>query len=369
MNLRKKLFPILKREKETLVPPHIFINVPIIDSDLKGDKQNAEKKDNSPIQLKKTKKIIEAPTNDKIYQIISANLIPITSEYYIKDNNESLDIIKDISKSNSIFKSKIIKNIKTNLHLQIILPPTDDIENIFTFWVLKKVYFDIITIKHINAECTTYINHICLSPPKYELKGCLYLDTDNILIFKQTRPKYACSLNGKEQKLLADSKITAYDNNFDKFSEEKIILNINQMIYDYFKITNNIFAFSVINKIIIKRINNSEVPENEIVINEPYIGFLYYNEKENILFCEGKSTIYLINLSSVNPEVFQKLDSLNMFSIRYRYYFFEEDSIYLQNIEKNSNYEVLYLNQYKMKDGELINVSKIEMTKINNIYD
>ena len=58
MNLRKKLFPILKREKETLVPPHIFINAPIIDSDLRGDKQNAKKKDNSPIQLKKTKKII-----------------------------------------------------------------------------------------------------------------------------------------------------------------------------------------------------------------------------------------------------------------------------------------------------------------------
>ena len=136
------------------------------------------------------------------------------------------------------------------------------------------------------------------------------------------------------------------------------------MIYFFFKITNNIFPFFVENKVIIKRIDNADPPE-KVTINELNIGFIYYNEKEKILFCEGKSTIYLVNLSSINPEVFQKLDTLNMLSIKYRYYFFEEDSIYFQNIEKKLNYEILYLNQYKMKDGELIIVSKIEINKSN----
>lgn len=153
------------------------------------------------------------------------------------------------------------------------------------------------------------------------------MNTENIFIFKQKIPKYACYVNASSQKSIAESKIVAYDNNFDTFSKEKIILNINQMIYDFFKITNNIFAFSVENKVIIKRIDNADPPE-KITINELNIGFLYYNEKEKILFCEGKSTIYLVNLGSINPEVFQKLDTLNMLSIKYRYYFFEEDSIY-----------------------------------------
>ena len=61
------------------------------------------------------------------------------------------------------------------------------------------------------------------------------MDTENILIFKQKRLKYTCYVNASSQKLITDSKIVVYDKNFDTFSEEKIILNINQMIYDFLK--------------------------------------------------------------------------------------------------------------------------------------
>ena len=122
MKYRKKLFPILKKEKDTLVSPTNFISPPIKNNNLKEDKQdiiNKARSDNSSFQLKKN---IKPPTIDKIYQIINSNLIPINNEYYIKDNKESIDIIKDISKSNNILELKLIKNIKTNPKLQIILP-------------------------------------------------------------------------------------------------------------------------------------------------------------------------------------------------------------------------------------------------------
>ena len=48
-------------------------------------------------------------------------------------------------------------------------------------------------------------------------------------------------------------------------------------------------------------------------------------------------------------------------NIKYRYYFFEEKSIYFYFNDKHIFYDTIYLNQFKIIDGELKNIIKIEI--------
>ena len=141
----------------------------------------------------------------------------------------------------------------------------------------------------------------------------------------------------------------------------KIIVDDSPMINDYYKINKDLFVYSIEKKMIFKKFDGEDISDREIIIREPYITFLYYYVKDKILFAEGNLIIYLIKLNISNPEVFQKINlENNMHTIKYRYHFFDEDSIYIYVKENN----LIYLNQYEMKDGELKNVSKIEINKI-----
>ena len=179
-----------------------------------------------------------------------------------------------------------------------------------------------ILIKDLSTNCFIQINNFFMISSydnlDYLLKGFLPLDNDKNIIIKQSVKK----------RNVIKSKIYIYDNSL---NEVKIIVDDSPMINDYYKINKDLFVYSIEKKMIFKKFDGEDISDREIIIREPYITFLYYYVKDKILFAEGNLIIYLIKLNISNPEVFQKINlENNMHTIKYRYHFFDEDSIYLR---------------------------------------
>ena len=171
-----------------------------------------------------------------------------------------------------------------------------------------------ILIKDLSTNCFIQINNFFMISSydnlDYLLKGFLPLDNDKNIIIKQSVKK----------RNVIKSKIYIYDNSL---NEVKIIVDDSPMINDYYKISKDLFVYSIEKKIIFKKFDGEVISDREIIIKE-YV-------KDKILFAEGNLIIYLIKLNISNPEVFQKINlENNMHTIKYRYHFFDEDSIYLR---------------------------------------
>ena len=185
---------------------------------------------------------------------------------------------------------------------------------------------------------------------EFYIKGLIYLEKDKNIIIKDS---------------YYTSQILIY---YDLFNEEKIKLEFNNRINDYLKINQNLFVLSIKKKIKIISINNEDFidEDKEITINEEGMKFIYYNKKEKILFSMGNRILYLINFNCISPEVVQKIEIKNYVDIKYRYYFSEKESIYFYYEENLPFYNTIYLFQFKIIDGELKNISKIEIFKKKN---
>ena len=117
-------------------------------------------------------------------------------------------------------------------------------------------------------------------------------------------------------------------------------------------------------KIVIIKIDNKGIFEEKIRVKENYIDFLYFSEKNKILITKGISTIYLINVNTIRPEIIQKLEiDERIEALPYQYYFFGKDSVYLKNRKIYSFYVITYLYEYQIQDGEFRNISKIEINR------
>jgi hypothetical protein len=183
------------------------------------------------------------------------------------------------------------------------------------------------------------------------IEGLIYLEKDKNIIMKVINKT---------------SQISIYN---DLFNEEKIKLKFNYSINDYLKLTKNLFVISIYQKIKIISIMNEDFIDEEIKIDELEITFIDYNKKEKILFSMGNRMLYLINFNCMSPEVVQKIIIKNYFEIKYRYYFSEKESIYFHYSENLPFYRTAYLVQFKIINGELKIISKIEIFKEKNILN
>ena len=121
---------------------------------------------------------------------------------------------------------------------------------------------------------------------------------------------------------------------------------------------------------LIFKIEDNVIDKN-IVKNCGYI-FISFSKKKKILFTTDKTDIYLINFNTTIPEVIQKVklfdnkkeDFTNLFNFINDFY--DDDNIYLKvkrKIFKDfSFYEVEYIIQYKIFEGELKEFSRIELS-------
>ena len=183
------------------------------------------------------------------------------------------------------------------------------------------------------------------------IEGLIYLEKDKNIIMKIINKT---------------SQISIYN---DLFNEEKIKLKFNYSIKDYLKLTKNLFVISIYQKIKIISIMNEDFIDEEIKIDELEITFIDYNKKEKILFSMGNRMLYLINFNCMSPEVVQKIIIKNYFEIKYRYYFSEKESIYFHYSENLPFYRTAYLVQFKIINGELKIISKIEIFKEKHILN
>ena len=330
---------------------------------------------NFPNELKELKNFIEPQIeiNTKIYEIIKDDsLIPINEKYYIRrknfmgdcfqnDRNRKeyiIQIIKDISTDQKKFKyeelfQRVI-NIGNLESKNIVFADNTNIEKELIFFIIEHNEINKIIIKNLNNYNLYKYN---IKKNKYEqyfyIQGFIYLDINKNIIIKK--------------KSMSEFSISIYNDSFDK---EKIIFK-NYGIYNYFKLNKNMFAISIKEKIVIIKIDNEDIFDEEIRIKEYHIDFLYFSEKNKILITKGKSTIYLINVNTFLPEIIEKLEIDEcMEALAYQYYFFGKDSIYFKNRKIYSFYDITYLYEYKIKDSEFKNISKIEInkTKKDKIY-
>ena len=105
--------------------------------------------------------------------------------------------------------------------------------------------------------------------------------------------------------------------------------------------------------------------------------FINYFEKKKILVSHDNENLYLISFNCLFPEVIQKIqiDNFNdntdnyndngfLKNLEYINNFFKEDSIYIRKKQKSFEnglfYLVEYIVQYKIDNGELKEVSRIE---------
>ena len=322
---------------------------------------------NFPDILIEEKNIIEPEKKNKIYDIINSNIIPINSQYYIKReiNNYfiNIQIIKDISINNENFKYQVLFDKKIDVpsdENEIVLADNDNVEKELSFFILSSYNIIKLIINNLNNDCKYNIIRYNLLSDEFQsdLKkiGLIHLDTNKNIIFKNSREI---------------SRIYLYNDLFDNDKVVKI-RNIRELIEDYFKICQNKFVFSIYNGIHFIKIENENINiDREIKFNRDMdiITFIYYNKNRKILFSKARKNLYLISLNSINPEIIQILDMTGFDNIKYRYYFFEEKSIYFYFNDNHIFYDTIYLNQFKIIDGELKSIQKIEIDEIKKKFE
>ena len=237
---------------------------------------------------------------------------------------------------------------------EIVLADNDNVEKELSFFILSSYNIIKIIINNLNNDCKYNIIRYNLLSDEFQrdfkIFGLIHLDINKNIILKNDEK---------------NSRISLYNDLFDKKNEEIIRGDIQLIKEDYFKISQNIFVFSTINKIYFIKIEDENIIiDGEIKFNKDIITFIYYNKNRKILFSNGTQNLYLINLNSINPEIIQILDMSGFKNIKYRYYFFEEESIYFYFNDKHIFYDTIYLNQFKIIDGELKSIQKTEIDEM-----
>ena len=165
--------------------------------------------------------------------------------------------------------------------------------------------------------------------------------------------------------------IFLYDNSF-KSPKSKIVSDEIFNIKEFFKVDSNTFIYSSEKAyasygIFLAKIHNNNI--NNLQIFNCGKRLIYFSEKKKIIFSMDSNYIYLINFISAKPEVIQKVGLKGLLDEPYNYFInhtelircltsFNDESIYLEL--STLNYRT-FLIQYKLIEGELIEVSRIKM--------
>ena len=164
-------------------------------------------------------------------------------------------------------------------------------------------------------------------------------------------------------------KICLYD---ESFNSQKLVSKEIYKIIELIKIDSNTFIYSSEKAyasygIFLAKIHNNNI--NNLQIFNCGKRLIYFFEKKKIIFSMDSNYIYLINFISATPEVIQKVGLKGLLDEPYNYFInhtelircltsFNDESIYLEL--STLNYRT-FLIQYKLIEGELIEVSRIKM--------
>ena len=318
------------------------------------------------------RKYLENTNLLSIIKKFGINIIPINSNHFIRiDNNfdqnsAKLEIIKDNS-------DKYFKELKYNILSEksfnytfdkVVLKNNKNYEKEFVFYV---ILFNNSYIMKTNLFEVKILNILDNNKIKYEIKqifidrnklvsGLIFMENNKIIIFERF------------------GEIYLYNNSFNKI---KLLDDQSETITSYFKINENIFVYSnqLNDTIYVGLLDNNEL--NKYPIQKCGNIFINYFEKKKILVSHDNENLYLISFNCLFPEVIQKIqiDNFNdntdnyndngfLKNLEYINNFFKEDSIYIRKKQKSFEnglfYLVEYIVQYKIDNGELKEVSRIE---------
>lgn len=332
----------------------------------------------------KSKYIEEKKVTNRINNYINLNLVPLNNNnLYIQNKKNYIGNMSEMT----IFKEKI--EIKTNKYeYETIVTKT------FPFIINKGP----ILIDDINKkfnQCSFY----CVSDNSVIKMTLLNNDSDIKDNNNSEKNNFTINLinvdNIRALAYLSENKNVVFDSKGrihlynDLFTENKMLgknprtfplvdnslkINDNSLVYtlkNEQKINTIIYYMDLgedENDLEIKQIKTNELTplplfymkEKKILISLCY-KYKYNNIKENNYFC-----ICLINFKTDIPEIFQKLH-INYYEISKKILYFNcfnDESFYFPIIQSTYNkemfYNVIYISQYKLVDGELVEVSRIK---------
>ena len=367
-------------------------------------------------------KYLENPNILNIVKKLENNIIPLNQNHFVqfdknlKNNSTKVEIIKDNSdKYLKEFKINILSEKSFNfLFDEVILKINKNNEKEFSFYVINHIYFG-----EIHNEDHLYevkiLNILDNNKTEYEIKQIVF--KEKILFI----PGLIVLDNNKNIIFTKIGEISLYD---DLFNKIEVLDNISPSnISDYLKINGNIFVYSteINNTIYVVTCENHEFYKHVIqkcgnifinyfekkkilvshdnenlylisfnclfpeVIQKIQIdnyelykyaiqksgdNFINYLENKKILISHDNENLYLINFNCLFPEIIQRIQIYNYTDYKYLYFiknqynYFKDDSIFLSIKQKSFGtdlfYLVYYIVQYKIDNGELKEVSRIE---------
>ena len=332
------------------------------------------------LMLKKGKYIEEQNIKDKYNELKNINIIPINNDYYIElimgnRNTINLFIMKKINLSSKSFKSDVIFENHLDINInKIVLKKNKNIKKLLSFFLLNKeryihnnnYVFNIyeMTIKDLEEETINF-----------QMKKIKLFNNDiDLLILSED--KYII----KEKR-----DLNLYDNLFNK---QKLIdlIDFNESYITSLIINENTFVYSTYinnhqnnNKIYIINIDDKFV--DKYILNNCGEYFINFYENKKILFSYDNYYLYLINFKTVIPEVIQKIEIIKnneriynksicdvSYLLQLLDNFNDDSSIYIKITQSNilvdcTFYFITYLIQFKIIEGELREISKIEIER------
>ena len=333
--------------------------------------------------LIKSKYIEEKKVINRINNYINLNLIPLKANTNLFFQNTK-NYIGNLSKV-TIFKEKIEKN-SLNYNYEpivsksfpfiinkgpILANNSNENNTNISFYCLSDNL--VIKMTVLNDEMDNYnekdrfiINMINVD----NIKALVYLSENKNIVFNSQGKIYLYNDLFKEEKLIGkNNRIYNSVDNTLKLNDNSFVYilkndqKINTVIY-YMELSQNL-GNNFIESKEIKTNGLTPMPlfyikKKKILLSLGY-KYKYNNIKENNFFC-----ICLINFKTEWPEIFQIIN-INYHEISKKLLYFNcfnDESFYFpisQPTYKNEMfYNVIYISQYKMIKGELIEVSKIK---------
>ena len=283
--------------------------------------------------------------------------------------------MKKINLSSKSFKSDAIFENHLDINInKIVLIKNKNIKKLLSFFLLNKeryihnnnYVFNIyeMTIKDLEEETINF-----------QMKKIKLFNNDiDLLILSED--KYII----KEKR-----DLNLYDNLFNK---QKLIdlIDFNESYITSLIINENTFVYSTYinnhqnnNKIYIINIDDKFV--DKYILNNCGEYFINFYENKKILFSYDNYYLYLINFKTVIPEVIQKIEIINnnerifnkpicdvSYLLQLLDNFNDDSSIYIKITQSNilvdcTFYFITYLIQFKIIEGELREISKIEIER------
>ena len=294
--------------------------------------------------------------NEFIKDIYNKNIIPIDEKYFIANGGYNLSILEktlDLNLKKYKFNKIFQKNTSFEIN-RVELKEHKDVKKKLSLYALSyrkdnqgfiyetKLYE--ITIENL---CDCNINTIKTYNGYFNI---FFLSKNNIILDNNV-------------------KICLYD---ESFNSPKLVSKEISKIIELIKIDSNTFIYSSEKAyasygIFLAKIHNNNI--NNLQIFNCGKRLIYFFEKKKIIFSMDSNYIYLINFISATPEVIQKVGLKGLTDEPYNYFInhtelircltsFNDESIYLEL--STLNYRS-FLIQYKLIEGELIEVSRIKM--------